>query len=274
MNRPFTTYSLNPPAFGAVPNTNTAMSNANATATPTPAGRGRGRGAVTGATGAKRARKPRGGAVMNTSSPRVSQASPGASSPVFSNYQYSHVHWATPGVGGVGQASNTTPTSTVASGAGAGPQAGGGNESGSLFQGNLTTSPTTSTNPASLGQQDQSQQSQPQTAPSSQQPTYLSHSSGSSVPGTSSNYSMPSGSSVPMLDTTGLISLTGSTPPVLPTGSAVAPAPAPARPAGADEDGEGDDELLPAMADDDYSAQLSWQSQSKDNLKCVQVACL
>jgi transcription initiation factor TFIID subunit 11 len=37
----------------------------------------------------------------------------------------------------------------------------------------------------------------------------------------------------------------------------------------ADEDGEGEDELLPAMADDDYSAQLSWQSQSKDNLKCV-----
>ncbi|KAF7325664.1 TAFII28 domain-containing protein [Mycena kentingensis (nom. inval.)] len=39
-----------------------------------------------------------------------------------------------------------------------------------------------------------------------------------------------------------------------------------ARPAG-EEDGEGDDELLPAMADDDYSAQLSWQSESKDNLK-------
>ncbi len=35
----------------------------------------------------------------------------------------------------------------------------------------------------------------------------------------------------------------------------------------AEEDGEGEDELLPAMADDDYSAQLSWQSQSKDNLK-------
>jgi len=30
---------------------------------------------------------------------------------------------------------------------------------------------------------------------------------------------------------------------------------------------DGDDELLPAMADDDYSAQLSFQSQSKDNLK-------
>ncbi|KAJ6520735.1 TAFII28-domain-containing protein [Mycena capillaripes] len=38
---------------------------------------------------------------------------------------------------------------------------------------------------------------------------------------------------------------------------------------GGDEDGEGDDELLPAMADDDYSAQLSWQSQTKDNLKVL-----
>ena len=38
-----------------------------------------------------------------------------------------------------------------------------------------------------------------------------------------------------------------------------------------EEDVEGEDELLPAMADDDYSAQLSWQSQSKDNLKCVLV---
>ncbi|KIL63699.1 hypothetical protein M378DRAFT_79232 [Amanita muscaria Koide BX008] len=38
---------------------------------------------------------------------------------------------------------------------------------------------------------------------------------------------------------------------------------------GGDDDGEGDDELFPAMADDDYSAQLSWQSQSKDNLKVL-----
>lgn len=38
---------------------------------------------------------------------------------------------------------------------------------------------------------------------------------------------------------------------------------------GGDDEGEGDDEILPAMADDDYSAQLSWQSQSKDNLKWV-----
>ena len=42
------------------------------------------------------------------------------------------------------------------------------------------------------------------------------------------------------------------------------------RPLGAmEEEAEAEDELLPAMADDDYSAQLSWQSQSKDNLKSV-----
>jgi hypothetical protein len=38
-----------------------------------------------------------------------------------------------------------------------------------------------------------------------------------------------------------------------------------------EEEAEAEDELLPAMADDDYSAQLSWQSQSKDNLKCVPI---
>ncbi|KAH8981198.1 TAFII28-domain-containing protein [Lactarius hatsudake] len=42
------------------------------------------------------------------------------------------------------------------------------------------------------------------------------------------------------------------------------------RPIGAmEEEAEAEDELLPAMADDDYSAQLSWQSQSKDNLKVL-----
>ncbi|CAL1702693.1 unnamed protein product [Somion occarium] len=38
---------------------------------------------------------------------------------------------------------------------------------------------------------------------------------------------------------------------------------------GAEDEGDGDDEMLPAMADDDYSAQLSFQSQSKDNLKVL-----
>ncbi|KAF8981937.1 TAFII28-domain-containing protein [Cyathus striatus] len=36
-----------------------------------------------------------------------------------------------------------------------------------------------------------------------------------------------------------------------------------------EEEVEGEDDLLPAMADDDYSAQLSFQSQSKDNLKVL-----
>ena len=36
-----------------------------------------------------------------------------------------------------------------------------------------------------------------------------------------------------------------------------------------EDDVEVDDELLPGMADEDYSAQLSFQTQSKDNLKCV-----
>jgi hypothetical protein len=52
--------------------------------------------------------------------------------------------------------------------------------------------------------------------------------------------------------------------------SGVVPPPsAGTRPVGMDEDGDADDELLPAMADDDYSAQQSWNSQSKDNLKYV-----
>ncbi|KZT18771.1 TAFII28-domain-containing protein [Neolentinus lepideus HHB14362 ss-1] len=50
------------------------------------------------------------------------------------------------------------------------------------------------------------------------------------------------------------------------------PAPGTARgtPAlGGEDEGEGEDETLPAMADDDYSAQLSWQSQSKENMKVL-----
>lgn len=55
---------------------------------------------------------------------------------------------------------------------------------------------------------------------------------------------------------------------VLASGTFVPPFAAGARPPGVDEDGDVDDEFLPAMADDDYSAQQSWNTQSKDNLKC------
>ncbi|KAJ7284543.1 hTAFII28-like protein conserved region-domain-containing protein [Mycena rebaudengoi] len=83
----------------------------------------------------------------------------------------------------------------------------------------------------------------------------------------SSSYSTPSNAVAG-----GLVGLSGA--PIVPAG---APPPItripgimPGAAAAVDEDGaEGDDEVLPAMADDDYSAQLSWQSQSKDNLKVL-----
>ena len=66
---------------------------------------------------------------------------------------------------------------------------------------------------------------------------------------------------VPTLDLAGLLSLN-------PTPVYRLPIPSTNRTGHAlDGDGEGEDELLPAMADDDYSAQLSWQGQSKDKLK-------
>ncbi|KAH8105250.1 TAFII28-domain-containing protein [Cristinia sonorae] len=70
-----------------------------------------------------------------------------------------------------------------------------------------------------------------------------------------------------------IISLPGdgnSSPTLAQDVSARTPAPAgvPGAP-GAEDDVEGEDEMLPAMADDDYSAQLSFQSQSKDNLKVL-----
>ncbi|KAK0453028.1 TAFII28-domain-containing protein [Armillaria borealis] len=99
----------------------------------------------------------------------------------------------------------------------------------------------------------------------------------------------PSSSSVPVLDTTGLIALPGEESedsttvvpaPVIPAAASTSAIttviqpqpiqlPVPAAKAPVEEDGEGDDEMLPAMADDDYSAQLSFQSQSKDNLKVL-----
>jgi transcription initiation factor TFIID subunit 11 len=56
--------------------------------------------------------------------------------------------------------------------------------------------------------------------------------------------------------------------PVLPVGAG-GTSQRPSGAAGVDEDGDGEDELLPAMADDDFAAQSSWNSQSKDNLKCA-----
>lgn len=75
-------------------------------------------------------------------------------------------------------------------------------------------------------------------------------------------------------DTTGVAGMDGQT---LVGGIAgsMPPPPVGARPLGVgpDEEGDVDDELLPAMADDDYSAQQSWNTQSKDNLKYAPCLC-
>ena len=96
----------------------------------------------------------------------------------------------------------------------------------------------------------------------------LATSSTLSIPSSSSSTNVPSTSTsgtqqtVPTLDFAGLLTLNSN--------QAYRPMLSTSRPGHViDEDVEGEDELLPAMADDDYSAQLSWQSQSKDNLKYV-----
>ncbi|KAJ7581392.1 TAFII28-domain-containing protein [Mycena floridula] len=84
-------------------------------------------------------------------------------------------------------------------------------------------------------------------------------------PSTTTTTTSSISSSFPSLDLSSLISMPATS---------YVPAPAasmtlPQRIAAGDDEGDGDDEMLPAMADDDYSAQLSWQSQSKDNLKVL-----
>jgi transcription initiation factor TFIID subunit 11 len=225
--------------------------------TPTSSSRGRARGGLSG-TGAKRGRKPRGGTPVSSGSPRIPQGTAGGvPTPSFTGQQYPHVHWALPG-------GSSTQASTVT---------GGVDGSGSTPQGNVAVNAIMLSNAEQQYQpqsalQPQTQQPQPQLQPHAV--SFPGQQATSALPASSSTtgYSMPS--TIPTLDTTGLISFASTNPPaVLPTISSVPLPRAPFRPTGVDDDGEGEDELLPAMADDDYSAQLSWQSQSKDNLKWV-----
>ncbi|KAF8206281.1 hTAFII28-like protein conserved region-domain-containing protein [Mycena galopus ATCC 62051] len=101
----------------------------------------------------------------------------------------------------------------------------------------------------------------------------MSYSAGAS-PYTSTAGSSHFPTAAQTFNSAGLISLSGA--PIVPAGAppprastAGAGGGAGGAGGGGDEDGEGDDEVLPAMADDDYSAQLSWNSQSKDNLKVL-----
>lgn len=181
----------------------------------------------------KRGRKPRAaGAGVGTGSPRMTpEAFSTQSSPLTTTPTSYSVHWAVP--------NPTTATGTSAA----------GGEAGGVSNSNSPAPPTTT-------------------------PTYVAANTalGGPTPPTSA-YTPPTP-----------IAAAG------PPGTATIPASALANPSslytiGADasrgtlvgarslgtleEDVEGDDEWLPAMADDDYSAQASFQSQSKDNLKYV-----
>lgn len=248
MNPPFTPYSAASPNFSSAQSPSSETPSYGLTSTPTP-GRGRPRGALTG-TGAKRGRKPRGGSTLGATSPRLSpQESLGSTSPSFASQPFSHVHWAMP-TGSMGQTGQAGGSTTIANGSGAAPQ---GDAAGS-----------TSYSMAQPPQTDTSQPQQSQTPQPSQLATPYSTLMNPASGTTNLGYSLPSGSMVSPLDTTGLISMSRGNAPIMPVGSAPM-----MRPPGVDDDGEGEDDVLPAMADDDYSAQLSWQSQSKDNLKYV-----
>lgn len=132
--------------------------------------------------------------------------------------------------------------------------------------------------PKNAGLVTESARTSPQAnSPTSSQPTPLqwasiqSPATASAFPEAGSSTSINSGDQQLSSQTGGIISLPGVI--VTPQGAAGdTSSPRTAGPNGGvpgEEDGEGEDEFLPAMADDDYSAQLSWQSQSKDNLKCA-----
>lgn len=202
--------------------------------TPTPAGRGRPRGA---ATGAKRGRKAK-AAVAGSTSPRASSSTFAVGSPAQTpvsfaassvNAQYPRVHWAMP---------NATS---------------GGAEEGAEDAGPLDTGGVTEGGDGDSLMQQQEEQLDPK-APVID-PALMGLGGGGGPTGSRRGTPLPD-------------LATGLT---LPNRSTPQPVLAPGRPGilAVDEEAEGDDELLPAMADDDYSAQLSWQSQSKDNLKCV-----
>ncbi|KAJ8091823.1 transcription initiation factor TFIID subunit 11 [Marasmius tenuissimus] len=183
--------------------------------------------------GAKRGRKPRGG---GTASPRAMTADITTSaSPAISSPQFQQLNWSL-------------------ANSGAGPSS-----NASVIQGPSFAGPKAQSSVSSNGIQ-----------------AYGTGSGSSQAPGTPRGYSpsflrdLAAQANIPAsaLEAAGL-NVGSSTGGATSAVGRVASLP-PARPGGqADEDGEGDDELFPAMADDDYSAQLYFQSQSKDNLKVL-----
>ncbi|KIM87787.1 hypothetical protein PILCRDRAFT_814506 [Piloderma croceum F 1598] len=115
-----------------------------------------------------------------------------------------------------------------------------------------TSQPTTVQWAQPITQMPASSTSEPQRTPS------VGITSAEQSQGTSANATQSQGT---------VLSLPG-TMPILPVGAG-GTSQRPSGAAGVDEDGDGEDELLPAMADDDFAAQSSWNSQSKDNLKVL-----
>jgi len=259
MTSPYTHSTATPQSFAPI---QASSSDAGALSPPAP-GRGRPRGSLNG-TGAKRGRKPRGGGPLATVSPRppaqeTTTATTTAST--YSSAQFSHLQWAMPTGVTAATTSNGTPTTPTIPGA-ASP----------VVAATSTALSTTSTYAAlqklqalhALAAQTSQFASSSQTTygQTTTAATFPSFTSTSNVSIDLSKYALPVGSTIPSLNTAGLISMTGATLPSSLTSTLGA------RPMGVEE-GDGEDELLPAMADEDYSAHSSWQSQSKDNLKCV-----
>ncbi|KAL0573994.1 transcription initiation factor TFIID subunit 11 [Marasmius crinis-equi] len=180
----------------------------------------------------KRGRKPRGGGT-GTASPRAMTADITASaSPAVSSPQFQQVNWSLSNSSGAGPSSNA---SVIQGPSFAGPKA----QSSVVTSGIQAYGSTSQQTPTTPGGQGYSS-------------AFLQ------------NLAASAGVSASALEAAGLnpsgaaggagAGRVGSLPPVK---------------AGGDEDGEADDELFPAMADDDYSAQLHFQSQSKDNLKVL-----
>ncbi|KAG7085677.1 hypothetical protein E1B28_003222 [Marasmius oreades] len=230
-----------------------------APATPTPPphiGPGRPKGSVT---GAKRGRKPRGGAPSASPRPMTADIT-AVASPAVASPQFQHVHWSLSNSNtGPSSGSSSSPvpgTTGIASAIAASPSPNSIIQGPSFAGPKSQSSVTSGVLPYGGGQMTGQQQT------------------ASTLPPTTSTYSstflrdLAASANLPAstLETAGLMGnfgtnergRVGSLPPLPHT-----------KTGGADEDGEGEDELFPAMADDDYSAQLSFQSQSKDNLKVL-----
>ncbi|KAF8633119.1 hypothetical protein AX15_001500 [Amanita polypyramis BW_CC] len=244
MSAPFTPH---------IPGSNYNASTQQTPRTPTPVGRGRPRATVV-TTGAKRGRKPRGATTgVGTTPPRIIQdALNNSPTPTFTTTNYTHVHWALPTSSSSTNANQTNQAVTSITG-------------GTTTQSRTPALPLTPATPTSQGQSQQQPiiQVQPQSATANIATTSV----GSTA--THVSYAFPGSSSTPRLDTTGLLTMPSTAPGVTLQTTVTQAQTTGTRLPGMDDDGEGDDELLPAMADDDYSAQLSWQSQSKENLKVL-----